>query len=482
MYICKNNSYIMKMHPILFRMAILAASLLPLVACNGGKSQTNTSDGPVEVLEKYDVKGVELKMVELPGGAFSMGALADGRFVKGAPTQHMVVLNGYAISEQPVSQALWKAVMGNNPSSAVSENLPVDRVTVKDVRKFLGKLSKLTGVPFVLPSEAQWEYAAYVGQIKPLENVREWCGDLWDEEGVHELAVDPTGGATGDVYVVRSADEREGVGGYIKGGGLTFRLAVPTGKPVPDIYRAVYIDQKPEREHVSSNEVISVNGVNINMIGVTGGSFMMGATLEQGTYGKEDEQPVQHVDVEGFEIGQTEVTVAQWKAVMGVLPVGNDERMPNKPVINVSWYKSQEFLLKLNELTGRKFRLPTEAEWEFAARGGVKSRGYRYSGSHEIYTVAVYTQTDDKGGQKGGKVAPVKTLRPNELGIYDMSGNVWEWCQDYYGPYGQEPEKSELHVNRGGSAASAWNACRVSNRSKIPASNVKGTFGFRLAL
>ena len=108
MYICKNNIYIMKMHPILFRLAILAASLLPLVACNGGKSQTNTSDGPVEVLEKYDVKGVELKMVELPGGAFSMGALADGRFVKGAPTQHMVVLNGYAISEQPVSQALLR--------------------------------------------------------------------------------------------------------------------------------------------------------------------------------------------------------------------------------------------------------------------------------------------------------------------------------------------------------------------------------------
>ena len=203
----------------------------------------------------------------------------------------------------------------------------------------------------------------------------------------------------------------------------------------------------------------------------------MGATEEQADYGDEMEKPVREVTVEPFEIGKTEVTAGLWNAVMGSLPLGNDLREADKPVINVSWYGAQQFILKLNALTGRKFRLPTEAEWEFAARGGAKSRGYRFSGSNQVGSVAVYTQNSDNG-----KPARVARMQANELGLYDMSGNAWEWCQDCFGAYGQPAEKSEWHVMRGGSAASPWNACRVSNRQKVPATNVKASFGFRLAL
>ena len=219
------------------------------------------------------------------------------------------------------------------------------------------------------------------------------------------------------------------------------------------------------------------------MVNVPSGSFLMGGTdADQGKYAKEDELPVHEVNLDEFEIGQTEVTVGLWNAVMGSLPTGNDLKEPLKPVINVSWYMAQNFILKLNSLTGRKFRLPTEAEWEYAARECLSS-SYRYSGSNNVGSVAVY------GDDKGGGVHPVMTLGKNAIGLYDMSGNAWEWCNDYYGPYSDAiqndptgPTEGTQRVLRGGSVSSPWNACRVSNRSSAPAVNFKSTFGLRLAL
>lgn len=212
------------------------------------------------------------------------------------------------------------------------------------------------------------------------------------------------------------------------------------------------------------NQTFTVNGVQFTMVAVGGGTFTMGATSEQGSDAMEDEKPAHEVTLSGYYIGQTEVTQALWEAVMGSNP--SYRRGDNLPVERVSWDDCQVFIQKLNQLTGKQFRLPTEAEWEYAARGGRKSRGYKYAGGNNIGSVAWY---DDNSGYK---THPVATKQANELGIYDMSGNVSEWCSDWYGDYQlssrsnpQGPSSGFGRVSRGGSYHNdAWR-CRVSYRN-----------------
>ena len=199
------------------------------------------------------------------------------------------------------------------------------------------------------------------------------------------------------------------------------------------------------------------------MIKVHGGTFQMGATSEQ-TGADDDEKPVHSVTLSNYYIGETEVTQELWMAVMGTKPshfTGDVQR----PVEQVSWDDCQTFISKLNALTGENFRLPTEAQWEFAARGGNKSRGYLYSGSTWLDKVAWY------GEISGGKTHAVKTKSPNELGLYDMSGNVWEWCHDWYGGYSSAavtnptgPASGANRVYRGGSWFSNATSCRAAYR------------------
>jgi formylglycine-generating enzyme required for sulfatase activity len=174
------------------------------------------------------------------------------------------------------------------------------------------------------------------------------------------------------------------------------------------------------------------------------------------------------------------VTQALWEAVMGNNP--SKFKGMDKPVEQVSWNDCQEFIRKLNAATGLQFRLPTEAEWEYAARGGNKSQGYKYSGSNNIDDVAWYDSNSSL------TTHDVKTKQANELGIYDMSGNVWEWCQDWYGSYSSSaqtdpvgPSSGSYRVNRGGGTAGyAW-YCRVSYRSDDPPSDRYSNLGLRLA-
>lgn len=212
------------------------------------------------------------------------------------------------------------------------------------------------------------------------------------------------------------------------------------------------------------NQTFTVNGVQFTMVEVGGGTFTVGATSEQGSDAWDEEKPAHEVTLSGYYIGQTEVTQALWEAVMGSNP--SYRRGDNLPVERVSWDDCHVFIQKLNQLTGKQFRLPTEAEWEYAARGGRKSRGYKYAGGNNIGSVAWY---DDNSGYK---THPVATKQANELGIYDMSGNVSEWCSDWYGDYQlssrsnpQGPSSGFGRVSRGGSYHNdAWR-CRVSYRN-----------------
>lgn len=234
----------------------------------------------------------------------------------------------------------------------------------------------------------------------------------------------------------------------------------------------------------TQTETFTVNGVSFDMIAVEGGTFWMGA--EDGDYEASSvERPRHEVRVDDYAIGQTEVTQQLWETVMGNNP--SNWKGADLPVENVSWDECQTFITKLNALTGREFRLPTEAEWEFAARGGKNSNGYKYSGSNDIDAVAWYINNSD------GKTHPVAQKAYNELGIYDMSGNVWEWCNDWYdeqyysvashdNPTG--PSATSFHVRRGGRWDHNSPLCRVSSRNdglREGESQFDGS-GLRLAL
>ena len=213
----------------------------------------------------------------------------------------------------------------------------------------------------------------------------------------------------------------------------------------------------------------NVKGVRFVMVAVQGGTFTMGATPEQGS-GADDDELVYEVTLSSYYIGQTEVTQELWTAVMGHNPSRSKGKGANLPVEKVSWKKCQKFIEKLNAITGRRFRLPTEAEWEYAARGGNKSRGYRYSGGDDIGSVAWYSYNNNSGG----KPHAVATKAANELGIYDMSGNVYEWCQDWH--------SGSNRVIRGGSWDGSVRYCRSSSRLGCGPSNSFDNLGFRLAL
>ena len=229
-----------------------------------------------------------------------------------------------------------------------------------------------------------------------------------------------------------------------------------------------------------SDMTFVVGGVEFKMVRVDGGTFTMGCTLEQGDDCWDDEKPAHSVTLSSYYMGETEVTQALWKAVMVTNPSyfkGDD-----LPVERVSWDDVQEFIRRLNAVTGRTFRLPTEAEWEYAARGGSKRRGYKYSGSNSIDDVAWYD------GNSGNKTHPVIGKRANELGLYDMSGNVWEWCSDRCGNYSsgsqtnpQGPSTGAYRVYRGGGWCYYARGCRVSYRGHS-CSYSGSHLGFRLVL
>ena len=278
--------------------------------------------------------------------------------------------------------------------------------------------------------------------------------------GTTPLTLD--GQAAGSYTVTLSAD------GYVT---LTRQATVTAGrtstvsvtmeqKPVEQPAAASAVATAPQATSDGSGavETFTVGSVSFRMVRVAGGTFQMGSNDSDAD---SDEKPVHQVTLSDYYIGETEVTQALWEAVMGTTVRQQRDKAnkewplrgegPSYPMYYISWKECLDFIGKLNAMTGKSFRLPTEAEWEYAARGGNKEKGYKYSGSDDIGSVSWY---DDNSGST---THPVGTKQANELGLYDMSGNVWEWCQDWYGNYGSSnqtnpkgPSNGSYHVGRGG--------------------------------
>jgi formylglycine-generating enzyme required for sulfatase activity len=241
------------------------------------------------------------------------------------------------------------------------------------------------------------------------------------------------------------------------------------------------------QEH--KNGEVAVDG----LIFVKGGTFIMGCTPEQGSDCDDNERPTHSVTLSDFYIGKYEVTQAEWRKVMGSDP----PELYNKgcdqcPVEGVSWNDIQEFLKTLNRVTtsGYQYRLPTEAEWEYAARGGSLSKGYKYAGSNNIYDVAWYFENYKTANNNGAQrtTRPVGTKTSNELDLFDMTGNVWEWCSNWYGDYPStiqsnptSPSSGSRRVVRGGSWGNFLDNCRVTFRTSGTPDGSHYGIGFRLA-
>jgi formylglycine-generating enzyme required for sulfatase activity len=240
-----------------------------------------------------------------------------------------------------------------------------------------------------------------------------------------------------------------------------------------------------DKSNSKTETTFTVNGVSFKMVDVEGGTFWMGSSNDD-YEADSDEQPRHQVMMYSFSIGQTEVTQELWMTVMGSNP--SYFKGMKLPVESVSWNDCQTFITILNQLTDQQFRLPTEAEWEYAARGGNQSKEYTYSGSNNILDVGWYNDNCDR------KTHSVASKTPNELGIYDMSGNVGEWCYDWYqdkyesnnyslsefiNPSG--PFYGNVRVYRGGNWLNTATHCRVAYRDYGNPTNADNCIGFRLA-
>ena len=458
---------------------------------------------PCLVVKVNDTLSINMMCVE--GGTFTMGDSENA---------HPVSLSNYSIGQTEVTQALWEAVMGTNPSAnTANKQLPVTNISWYDCQEFIKKLNQQTGMCFRLPTEAEWEYAArggqkskgytYAGsndlkevawyngnsgntlhpvaQKKPNElgiydmsgNVWEWCHD-WHAPYPTTHQYNPLGPEVGQIVGKRYLR-------VFRGGSYGYEAAYHqnafrdiTG-PEPNIGTAnlglrLVLSDDVNFETVHVNDTLSFHMMNVN-----------GDTFTMGDDNISNASPAHQVTLSDYYIGETEVTQTLWKAVMGNVPTGN--KNPSYPVGYVSYADCQDFIAKLNNLTGLHFQLPTEAEWEYAAMGGNKSHNYIYSGSNTIDDVAWYDQNSEN------KLHHVGTKQPNELGIYDMSGNAWEWCADYHGKYTAEnqinpqgPAAGTGRVIRSGSFRTTADRCTNKHRQAREADYPDSHITLRLVL
>lgn len=411
------------------------------------------------------VQMVDLSFVE-PSFLVFNTALHTGRLIEGAEQSFPLLQSGFWISRSPVTPAVYEAYMGEG-------TWPAAGVCHTDAEAFLDAVYTKTGIPVILPTEAMYEAALESGIIDASKSSPELLSDTFGpDKPYNSLVTDWRGrGENKTMKVVRKPYSRDAIESYRRRQVNTFRVALRSDKKAPqEMVNTVTTSYTgAPKEVIPSKETFEVNGVSFAMLPVEGGTMTLGATEEQERYAEEDEAPLREVTLPSFALSETEVTVGLWQAVMGGLPALNDKNYPNRAVVGVSWYDAQRFVLKLRRLTGRPFRLPSEDEWEYAARGGKKTHGYIFSGSNSVKDYVVCTVKEVRPA-----LTDVASKKANELGFYDMSGNAWEWVRGV--------DEDENCILRGGSRMSRSAACRVSNRQRLGPENKKDTFGFRLAL
>lgn len=492
-----------------------------------------SNDIPQTEIRSLDVILSELidDMVHVEGGSFVMGSDVKKKYDLKPDYQppHKVTVSSFKIGKYQVRQELWTAVMGENPSKHKGDfRLPVDNVSWYDCMSFIEKLNKLLPIKdmeFRLPTEAEWEYASRggnkskgftypgsnklsevawynckhtkpVGKKLPNElglydmsgNVQEWCSDWYDSGYYYESPEDnPTGPLVGSyrMKVKRGCDflsKDEYFQVWCRGGGPQDRKDEGIG------LRIVLSPPRPSVPLTKRNLEEILNDLVNDMVYVEGGSYIMGDEMHP------DRFLPHRVFVSSFNISKYQVTQEEWEAILGNNPA-EYKGEPRNPVECVSWDDCQNFIERLNELTGLSFRMPTEAEWEYAAKGGNRSQRYIYAGSNDLDEVAWYDNNSRS------KPHPVGKKKANELGLYDMIGNVQEWCSDWYdrnyyvfsaedNPTGPKSDQEGLKykVSRGGSwrlyqsSKDTLNYSLIARRDYQHKDERSNEVGFRLAL
>ena len=487
--------------------------------------------------------GVKLDLVWCPAGTFMMGSPVSEPRRFETETQHRVTLTkGFWMGKTEVTQRQWEAVMGGNPSSFknAGPESPIETVSWYDCQAFIQKVNaRVPGGGFRLPTEAEWEYAARggskskgtiysgsddldevgwyadnsecttysVGQKALNElglydmsgNVWEWCSDGYGDYFASS-ATDPSflgsgldrvsrGGSWLDDASACRVSVRNYCSPTIKSYYLGFRVVLVSAKArAIDSGNADATELKHEAEEIKDltlGKPRTIPDLGMFLMPVAAGSFQMGSES-----GGADEKPVRTVRItEDFWMGKTEVTQAEYRKVTGKSP--SNFKGDDLPVEAVGWNDAVAFC---DELTRRErtagllpqgyvYRLPTEAEWEYAARGGSKSKDFTYVGGNDINAVGWFY------GNSENKTHPVGQKAPNELGLYDMSGNVWEWCHDWYGAYSTSsvsdpkgPGNGLYRVNRGGCWFFVSTFCRSVGRYRSEPSVTGSNLGFRVVL
>jgi formylglycine-generating enzyme required for sulfatase activity len=482
--------------------------------------------------------GVNLDMVLIPAGKFEMGSpvLEKGR--SGNEMQHEVVLtNPFYMSKYEVTQEQWEEVMGENPSSMKGTKLPVMNVSWEDCQEFIKKLNKKTNGGYRLPTESEWEFACRAGtitaysfgdEITPKDanfkdsntgepvavasykpnafglydmhgNVWEWCED-WYGDYPEGKDIDPKGPAMAKFRVLRGgsfmvndsrirSSYRNNFSWPVRSlNSFGFRLARTMNIEGLSEKEEAKIKKKAEEaeaKEIQKKAAMILNkeveekadlgkDVSLDMVLIPAGNFMMGSPESE--KGRADHETQHAVTLtKPFYMGKYEVTQEQWESVMGNNP--SNTKGEKLPVTNVSWDDCQNFIKKLNEKNKGKYRLPTEAEWEYACRAGTTTA---YSFGDSI------TKSDANYG--GSDTKAVGSYKPNAFGLYDMHGNVYEWCEDWKADYPKEsvidpkgPATGDSRVLRGGFFLGDESRIRSSYRSINSPTYRDLNGGFRLA-
>ncbi|MCI5224133.1 MAG: formylglycine-generating enzyme family protein, partial [Candidatus Electrothrix sp. AR4] len=486
-----------------------------------------------------------MEFVSVPSGCFMMGSPPDeeGRRDDEGPV-HKVCVDGFWIGKYEVTQEQWQKITGKNPAEFQrGDNYPVENVSRNDAQKFLAELSKKSGRKYRLPTEAEWEYACRAGgsgrygggddldavawysvnsgySTHPVGgkqandfglhdmsgNVWEWCGDWYKKDYYSSSPQDnPTGPASGTQLVLRGGSwnyhpdfNRCSIRKWdiqsFRNDLVGFRV----------VFSQALEEDTATEPPTDSEKIVTDQVAGMEFVSVPGGCFKMGASYKEHEQEDNDHEVPRHkVCVDSFSMGKYEVTQGQWVKIMSGMEGHQCEfrKGDEYPMEKVSWNEVQEFIVELNKQSGREYRLPTEAEWEYAARGGTTTA--RWWGDDISCSQAMYSNSKGNGNDSCMEytrserapaaltpysTAPVGSYPHNQFGLYDMLGNVSEFCSNWLSPYPlkkhnpQGPAKGEYRVFRGGSLNDNEGEIRSALRYGLLPHERDGGIGFRLVL